>query len=126
MIGMAWRRFTSQLLQVKVIFQTVLGLVQPSSTKSTSTALVRDSFGLHKMIVVVTSAGKLFGIDNLSGEILWKLQAPQLHPLLNWKSPVFPLFVLRTTSHVPFTPQCTVLGKDKVFLMIYLNHIKRM
>jgi ER membrane protein complex subunit 1 len=112
--GMVWRRFSSQLLQVKVVAQSVLGLVQPSSSSSSKNSLVRDSFGLHKMIVAVTSAGKIFGIDNLSGEVIWQIQTPQLAPLRSGKSPVLPLYVLRTTSHVPHAPHCAILGKDKV------------
>lgn len=111
---MVWRRFSSQLLQVGVVAQSVLGLVQPSSTSSSKNSLVRDSFGLHKMIVAVTSAGKIFGIDNLSGEVIWQIQTPQLAPLKSGKSPVLPLYVLRTTSHVPYAPQCAILGKDRV------------
>jgi ER membrane protein complex subunit 1 len=111
---MVWRRFSSQLLQVKVVAQSVLGLVQPSSTSSSKNSLVRDAFGLHKMIVAVTSAGKIFGIDNLSGEVIWQIQTPQLAPLKSGKSPVLPLYVLRTTSHTPLAPHCAILGKDRV------------
>lgn len=34
---------------------------------------MRDSFGLKKMIVLVTDLGKVFGIDTFTGEISWHL-----------------------------------------------------
>ncbi|CAB3376133.1 Hypothetical predicted protein [Cloeon dipterum] len=114
-VGMVMRRLTSQVMQIKVLAQTVLGLVQPASSSGPSRAsLIRDTFGLHKMIVAVTSAGKAFGIDNLRGELIWQIQLPRFAPLHVGKSPVVPLYVLRTTSHVPFTPLCAILGKDRL------------
>ncbi|KAF8316331.1 DUF1620-domain-containing protein [Clavulina sp. PMI_390] len=37
----------------------------------TPTSLARDAFGFRKIIVAVSSAGKIFGIDSASGKILW-------------------------------------------------------
>lgn len=34
---------------------------------------IRDQFGLKKIIVLVTQTGKLFGLDTLSGDIVWEL-----------------------------------------------------
>ena len=34
---------------------------------------MRDSFGLKKMIVLATNTGKFFGIDTLTGEVVWSL-----------------------------------------------------
>jgi hypothetical protein len=34
-------------------------------------ALVRDPFGFHKVIVAITSTGKIFGIHSSNGAILW-------------------------------------------------------
>uniref|UniRef100_A0A6G1SBS8 ER membrane protein complex subunit 1 n=1 Tax=Aceria tosichella TaxID=561515 RepID=A0A6G1SBS8_9ACAR len=34
---------------------------------------MRDSFGLKKTIVVVTQTGKLFGMDTITGDIVWHL-----------------------------------------------------
>ncbi|CAA2962126.1 Hypothetical predicted protein [Olea europaea subsp. europaea] len=34
---------------------------------------MRDRFGLKKMIVLVTENGKLFGMDTLTGDVIWEL-----------------------------------------------------
>lgn len=34
---------------------------------------MRDQFGLKKIIVLATQTGKLFGLDTISGDILWEL-----------------------------------------------------
>jgi len=53
-------RLLSQLQQLRILFATVLGVVEsPSETAGTKSNLVRDQFGLHKIIVAVTSAGKV-------------------------------------------------------------------
>lgn len=54
---MILRRITSQINQAKAFLQTLLDLVPQQYNQYTD--LVRDKFGLHKMIVVVTSAGKV-------------------------------------------------------------------
>ncbi|KAL8578229.1 hypothetical protein ACOMHN_040990 [Nucella lapillus] len=48
--------------------------------------LVRDAFSLHKMIVAVTAAGKVYGMRSHNG---------------------------KTTAHFPHAPQCAVLGLSK-------------
>lgn len=49
------RRITSQINQARAFFQTILNLGPQQSNQHTD--LVRDKFGLHKMIVAATSAG---------------------------------------------------------------------
>jgi len=51
------RRITSQINQARAFFQTILDLVPQQSNQRID--LVQDKFGLHKMIVAVTSAGKV-------------------------------------------------------------------
>lgn len=51
------RRLTAQMNQVRSLFQTTFDINLPQSNQRAD--LVRDKFGLHKMIVVVTSAGKV-------------------------------------------------------------------
>lgn len=56
-IGMFVRRISAQANQVKILLQTVFGVIPQLSSQRAD--LVRDQFGLHKMIVVATSAGKV-------------------------------------------------------------------
>jgi len=54
------RRLFSQLQQLRILFATVLGINEsPSEIIGTNSNLVRDQFGLHKIIVAVTGAGKV-------------------------------------------------------------------
>lgn len=51
------RRIFSQANQLRSLIQSAMGLSPPQSSQRAD--LVRDEFGLHKMIVAVTSAGKV-------------------------------------------------------------------
>lgn len=52
------RRLSSQMNQLQILLTTVLGGKTPQS-QSQQAGLVRDEFGLHKMIVAVTKVGKV-------------------------------------------------------------------
>lgn len=107
-LGMFGRRLVSQALQAQHLLQTVFGLHDPIQPAGQRADLVRDDFGLHKMIVVATKAGKLFGLDNLNGEIIWQ------KALVNVDTRSMQLFIQRTTRHGPFPAQCLLLLKDKI------------
>lgn len=66
---MLWRRLVSQLLQLRSTLLTVLGLGAPLSA-SQQAGLVRDAFGLHKMIVAASSAGKVNNQSILCREVV--------------------------------------------------------
>lgn len=61
-IGALVRRIISQIMQVRNLVLTVMGLGQPPSA-SQKAGLVRDAFGLHKMMVIVTASGKVCNIN---------------------------------------------------------------
>lgn len=52
------RRITSQILQIKNLILNTIGLGAPPSA-SQKAGLVRDAFGLHKIIIAVTGLGKV-------------------------------------------------------------------
>lgn len=110
-LGMFVRRIASQLLQLQSLLLTVLGLKEPTTNAEGRADLVRDQFGLHKMIVAVTSVGKLFGIDNLSGEVIWQVLLTDVTPYVMSGKLHVPLFVQRTTRHFPYPAMCTLLYK---------------
>lgn len=114
-LGMFVHRLASQILQLRSLVLTILGLGEPPSAGQRA-GLVRDEFGLHKMIVVASSAGKIFGIDNLSGEIIWQQRLDNVKPYVDQamgKNQV-PFFVQRTARHFPSPAQCALLLKHKV------------
>lgn len=51
------RRISAQANQAKTLLQTVFGVIPQLSSQRAD--LVRDKFGLHKMIVVATAPGKV-------------------------------------------------------------------
>jgi len=56
-MGMLLQRLSSQWLQLQALLLTVLGIT--TGTPKGPSGLVRDEFGLHKLIVAVTSSGKV-------------------------------------------------------------------
>ncbi|KAH1004284.1 hypothetical protein HUJ04_004063 [Dendroctonus ponderosae] len=101
------RRISTQLNQ---LYSFVLG--DPLSRLNSG--LVRDEFGLHKIIVVATKAGKLFGIDTWSGSIVWSYRLPRVQPFLGvGGKETMLLLVQRTAQYAPLAPQCVLLAQDQ-------------
>lgn len=94
-----------------------------SSTSSASPSLnsdelSRDEFNLNKLIVAVTSVGKVFGIyTGANGKILWSffLKNTKPYELNNFGKPKLsvPFFLQRTSAHYPYEPQCVLVSKIK-------------
>ncbi|XP_071560616.1 ER membrane protein complex subunit 1 isoform X2 [Temnothorax nylanderi] len=109
-LSMILRRITSQINQARAFFQTILDLVPQQSNQRID--LVQDKFGLHKMIVAVTSAGKLYGIETRKGEIIWQLRLPNIRGFTKLSDTMI-LYVQRGSRHFPHPPQCALLAEDK-------------
>ncbi|KAM0733593.1 ER membrane protein complex subunit 1 [Formica fusca] len=109
-LSMFLRRITSQINQARAFFQTILDLGPQQSNQRID--LVRDKFGLHKMIVAVTSAGKLYGIETRRGEIIWQLRLPNIRGFTKLSN-IMILYVQRGSRHFPHPPQCALLAEDK-------------
>ncbi|XP_055903168.1 ER membrane protein complex subunit 1 isoform X2 [Eupeodes corollae] len=103
------RRITGQSALAKSLFLHVMGFV-PKQTDTQKAGLVRDSFGLHKMLVVLTKAGKLFGIDNISSKKHWMQYLPTLGNFENEQN--MRLIVQRTSKHFPLQPMCAVVARN--------------
>lgn len=127
------RRLASQVNQLKTFLQKPLGLTPSPNNQRAD--LVRDKFGLDKMIVAVTTTGKvtkyftcllkksnlrififyftqIFGIESKKGEIIWQSRVPGIKPFNNSNSMV--LYIQRGSRHYPQPPQCSLLATDKV------------
>ncbi|XP_075462137.1 ER membrane protein complex subunit 1 [Ascaphus truei] len=116
LLGMVFKRLSSQLILLQSwsahLWKMFCDARKPRSqirSEINIDTLARDDFNLQKMMVVVTSSGKLFGIESSSGSIVWKFYLQGVHPGASFK-----LLVQRTTAHFPHPPQCTLLVKDKV------------
>ncbi|XP_030753739.1 ER membrane protein complex subunit 1 [Sitophilus oryzae] len=105
--GMFSHRISTQINQ---FYNLVFGnkLLQNSG-------LVRDEFGLHKIIVVATRAGKLFALDTLSGSIAWSYRLPNIQPFLglNGQEQML-LYVQRTAQFAPLPAHCILLAQDTI------------
>lgn len=96
---------------------TVMGFNPAGSEKvpkSKNNQLIRDAFGLHKIIVAVTRSGNLFGIDNMNGKIHWKRHLAELN-FFGAKSSAdkVKLIALRTARHFPHPIQYALIGKEQ-------------
>ncbi|CAK9820665.1 ER membrane protein complex subunit 1 [Anthophora plagiata] len=109
-LSMMCRRISSQFKQAKAFFQSIISIAPQQSNQRTD--LVRDKFGLHKMIVLVTSVGKLYGIETRKGEIIWQLRVPSIRGFTK-RSDAIILYVQRGSRHFPYPPQCALLAEDK-------------
>ncbi|KPJ04346.1 Uncharacterized protein KIAA0090-like [Papilio xuthus] len=112
------RRLHSQYQQL----QTLLASLQSDRdvVHSSTEDLVRDYFNLHKIIVLVTEVGKIIGIDNLSGEILWHHFEGALD------TEAVAIFTRRTARHPPYDAYLSIVGKHQESgngLIISLNPI---
>ncbi|KAK2577572.1 hypothetical protein KPH14_012733 [Odynerus spinipes] len=110
-LSMTLRRITSQFNQAKAFVQSMLDLVPQQSNQRTD--LVRDKFNLHKMIVAVTSAGKIYGIETRKGEIIWQLRIPSIRGFTKLSNAMV-LYVQRGSRHFPYPPQCALLAEDRI------------
>lgn len=106
-----YRRLHSQYGLVKNIVLHLLGMGQPPSF-SQRAGLVRDDFGLHKMMVIVTKTGKLFGIDNVSGKQHWVKVLKNFEGFENGQG--MKLLIQRTSKFYPLPTQCAIIAKDKI------------
>lgn len=95
----------------------VLGVNDPSSGKSEGKAknqLIRDAFGLHKIIVAVTKSGNVFGIDNMSGKFHWKRHLSELNFFGGQgNAEKVKLVALRTARHFPHPIQYALVAKER-------------
>ncbi|XP_041988804.1 ER membrane protein complex subunit 1 isoform X2 [Aricia agestis] len=100
--GSVWSAFTRRLYTQ---YQQLTKLASGLDSAEDSAELVRDYFNLHKVIMLVTQAGKIFGMDNLSGRILWERYEAELN------SAAALVFTRRAARHPPADAVVSVIGK---------------
>ena len=115
------RRIRAQVKQFQVLVKQFQAFVKAQQehgflTESANVEeelLTRDQFNLRKLIVLVTSSGKLFGLNSADGSIVWKYFLPSLAPFTQNDKQISLLYTQRTVAHFPLTAQCVVLGKSR-------------
>ncbi|XP_062505599.1 ER membrane protein complex subunit 1-like [Corticium candelabrum] len=116
-ISLFMQRITVQLTQLQTFLSSLNGKQEDELEDLTVEGMSRDRFNLQKLIVVLTAAGKLFGIDSRDGQIHWRLYLSDLKPFsgLSHKTDneTCYMFVQRTSEHFPHPPQVTVVGSSK-------------
>lgn len=110
-LGMFYRRVHSQCLQAMNFITSILGLKE--SKGESRTDLVKDPFGLHKLIIIVTKSSKVYGMENDKGDIVWQFHLKDLVPFNLLGELSVPLFIQRTSRHLPLPAICTLIFKQK-------------
>ncbi|XP_039750200.1 ER membrane protein complex subunit 1 isoform X2 [Pararge aegeria] len=106
--GSVWSAFSRRLHTQYTQLQNLIRNLQGQSAPEDSTnALVRDYFNLHKIMVLITEAGKIFGMDNLSGEIIWRRYEPGLD------TEAVVVYTRRSARHPPYDAYVTIVGKNE-------------
>ncbi|OWF43072.1 ER membrane protein complex subunit 1-like [Mizuhopecten yessoensis] len=124
-VSMFVKRFATQFQQLKNLVIHQLQKLQGHRHHSVLEAdaleedeeeeeLTRDEFNINKMIVVVTGAGKIFGLRSTNGHVQWSVYLPELVAFRTNDKDNIMLFVQRTTAHFPNPPQCVIIGKNKL------------
>jgi hypothetical protein len=101
-------------------------------------ALVRDEFNLNKILIVVTSVGKVlmkdnsekkeiqfflkvFGILTQSGGILWKHYFNNFAAFEHFHTLQVPLFHIRSATHYTHQPLASIVYRDRVRLISFFT-----
>ena len=103
-----FKRLTSQAWQLTIMARDIVGKIgniNEAIDVSQNKKLVRDRFGLHKLLIIVTRPGKIFAMDTLTGRIVWQRLLREI------SMDKLTLFIQRTSIHYPLEPQCTILAK---------------
>lgn len=90
-LSMFIRRLSYQAQQLKAFIAGV--------KDSDDSVLVRDDFGLHKLIIIASRVGKLFALDTISGNIVWSKFIPKIKPFKSFEEDKFFLYELRNARH---------------------------
>lgn len=101
-----YNRIFSQVRQLLVVLSGQQG--------DSSVGMVRDEFGLHKVIVVVTASGRFYGLDSMTGDIVWSRYLKGVEGFSVLGKVSVPLFVQRTARYSPLMAQCAALMKDVI------------
>lgn len=120
-LSMFIHRIRAQVKQFQVLVKQFQAFVKAQqehgffaeSTDNEEEQLTRDQFNLRKLIIIVTSSGKIFGLNSADGSIVWKYFLPALAPFSQNEKKYSLLYTQRTVAHFPLTAQCIVLGKSR-------------
>ncbi|GJQ76898.1 hypothetical protein Trydic_g15100 [Trypoxylus dichotomus] len=102
-LSMLYNRLLTQTRQLSAFL---------SGKQMTSNKLVRDEFGLHKLIIIITKIGKFFAIDNLSGEIIWTKVLHGITSFTIMKNEVILLYEQRNARYPPLAAEYALVGRD--------------
>ncbi|UJR35326.1 hypothetical protein I4U23_028087 [Adineta vaga] len=117
MFSMFVRRISSQISQLISFFVRLMEMFTNGNRNrdymDKQAALVRDEFNLNKILIVVTSVGKVFGILTQSGGILWKHYFSNFAPFEHFNTIQVPLFHIRSAAHYTHPPLASIVYRDR-------------
>ena len=83
-----------------------------TGTQAKDSGLVRDEFGLHKLIILMTEVGKLFALDTLTGEIVWSIHLLNIKSFDVLSKKITFMYLIRNSRYPPLVAQCLVVARD--------------
>ncbi|CAM2700835.1 unnamed protein product [Rotaria socialis] len=111
------KRISTQLSQLISFILRLTDLITHGNRNrdytDTQESSVRDEFNLNKILIVVTSVGKVFGILTQSGGVLWKHYFNNFTPLENFNAAQVPLFHIRSAAHYTHQPLASIVYRDR-------------
>ncbi|CAF1123636.1 unnamed protein product [Adineta ricciae] len=126
MFSMFVRRISSQISQLTSFVVRLMNMFTNANANreymDKQAALVRDEFNLNKILIVVTSVGKVFGILTQSGGILWKHHFTDFAPFEHFNTLQVPLFHIRSAAHYTHPPLASIVYRDRNSL--YETHVR--
>ncbi|CAF4533139.1 unnamed protein product, partial [Rotaria sp. Silwood1] len=115
--SMFTRRVSTQLSQLVSFFLRLMDLFTHGNRNRAymdkQAATIRDEFNLNKILIVVTSVGKVFGILTQSGGILWKHYFNNFAPFQHFNTVQVPLFHIRSAAHYTHQPLASIVYRDR-------------
>lgn len=104
--GTLYRRLSNQLRQISTFIS--------GQKLESDRDLIRDDFGFHKIILLVTKVGKVYSIDSLTGAIIWSKYIPNIKPFQGLDKEYFILFEQRNARYHPIPALCTLIARNSL------------
>ncbi|CAG7730148.1 unnamed protein product [Allacma fusca] len=104
-LGPSWNPYQSQQDVITAFISRIKYEVETLVLGESLYSSSMDRFGLRKLILLVTSVGKVLGIDSATGTILYSFLLPDFTLLGNSAF----LYIQRPAKFAPLKPQATVI-----------------
>jgi hypothetical protein len=108
-----------QYLDLNAIQKTIMDLIQPSTTRRERVPereedlLIKDEFGLKKVIIAITQYSSIYAIHSSGGRVLWRQYVPDVE--------LKQVYVIKKAIHYP--PEIVIVGTNTKTARGFLRHL---